>query len=231
MDQTKMIDTGEEFSEAPEVPGFEPAARPGRPSVLAQNGLTLEQVVECYKNSTSERDAAAKLGFTHRTLRKYLHQAGVWPDRTNCFREIGKSYRPSKVYHWIREQHGRVPRSVAVIAECSGLSKASVRKFLSRRRHAAEQFLLGLGMLRDLESVQLVSIRGARFTTQQVCQATLKVDLYDLSVEVSAMLRSGISVKSRMSFNEYRRLFEAGLTPGSEAPLTKPSDLPRANLL
>jgi hypothetical protein len=229
MSKNTKIDT----SAVPVVPGYDETvvrAKTGRPTVLEQLNLTIEQVVACYKNSSSETEAARKLGFTKRTLRKYLHAADVFPDTTNCKRLLGVSYKPSAVYHWIREQGGIVPRSVRLICEQSGLSTPAVRAFLTRRRRAAERHLNSLGLIRDLEGVQLVTVRGQRYTTQQVGQSTINVDLYDLSVEIKSVLRSGVSVKTRISFTEYCRMFkrnstdEAGRATPPVVCITRPVD-------
>ncbi len=179
----------------------------GRPTVLEQHGLQLEHLVAVFNNSRSEREAAAKLQISARTMRKYLYLAGIIPSLTVRTRKSGETYKPSAVYHWIREQRGIIPRSVRTIAELSGLKEATVRRFLSRRRASAIRYIEKLGPLREVEGKQLVTTRGSRFLTQQVAQCRYKVDLYDLSVVMTIVLRSGVSVKSAMSFNEYRRLF------------------------
>jgi len=180
--------------------------RPGRPTILEEKSLTLEQLAAVYANSNSEREAAAKLGITARTLRKYLRMSGV-DTATPRSKAPGVTHNPSPVYYWIRDQHGIIPRSTRAIAQQSGLSHAMIAKFLERRRKAAMVYLNNLGSIRELPGHRLTTTRGQLFSTEQIAQAQLSVDLYSLAVTLKLMLRSGVSVVAVLSFNTYRELF------------------------
>lgn len=194
------------------------AHKTGRPSVLDALNLTVEQIVSCYENSRSEVEAAKKLGISKRTLMKYLKMSAVPPDRSNARRIRGISYRPSIVYDWIRAQKGFIPRSVAAISRLSGIKEVTIRKFLARRKHAAEVHIASYGTLMSMPSLQLATVHGQRFTMRQVAQLETKVDNYDLSVEIRAVLRSGVSVLCRLSFAEYCRLFDSLYAQNAELP-------------
>ena len=180
----------------------------GAPTVLEVLGFTLEDLVNAYKNSLSERDCAKKLGITHRTLRKYLHKAGVFPDARGNFREIGATTRTSKVYLWIKSQKGVIPRSAKAISEKSGLNYHTVVNFLSKRRKVAYEYLKNLGSPAELPYVRFVTNRGQTFIGKQISQFDLELDLYDLSVDMKVLLRSGFVVNCLMSFNEYCRVLQ-----------------------
>ena len=50
-------------------------------------------------------------------------------------------------------------------------------------------------------------MKGQRIATKQIAQSMIRLDLYNLNVTLSLILRSGVSTKCIMSFNEYRKLF------------------------
>jgi len=184
------------------------AKRPrGRPRITEALGITLAQIVAVYNSSRSERAAAKKMGFTHRTLRKYLHAAGVFPEGTQRISRTGRTYKPSAMYHWIRSKNGVIPRDARIIALESGIKEVTVRKFLGRRKEAALTFINNLGELREVEGKEVYSVKGQRIATKQIAQSMIRLDLYNLNVTLSLILRSGVSAKCIMSFNEYRKLF------------------------
>lgn len=184
----------------------------GRPTILESLGLTVEQIVSCYKNSTSEREAAEKLKITVRTLRKYLYKGGLKPsDNPHAAihrgREAGTTRYPSVVFHYIRSKHGIIPRSTKAMSEESGIAVTTIEKFLVRRKKYALDYLLTLGLLREVENKRIVTTKGSIVKTEQIATSDFKVDRYDLSISLRMLLRSGIVVHARMSFREYQELF------------------------
>ncbi len=121
--------------------------------------------------------------------------------RTGC------THKPSKVYYWLVEHQGVIPRNIAEIARQSGIQEMTIRKFLYRRRDAAMEYLKVLGKVSALENIQLVSIKGQKFLTQQIAQVELQLDQYDLTVTLDCMLKSGVAVHCRLAYVEYTRLF------------------------
>lgn len=181
----------------------------GRPSFLDAHNLTLDAFVEFYHKYGNEKRAAAALGCTPRTFRKYLKLAGVKPEARGFAsqRIPGITYAPSAVYKWILAQGGVIPRSVEKISEESGIPPTTIRKFLWRRKKHATEYIERLGQIRELESTRLVTTRGSIILGKQVAFVETKIDLYDLSITLKIMLRSGVSVTCTYSFRDYCDLF------------------------
>lgn len=111
----------------------------GRPSVL-DDGFTLQQMKDAYKEKGTLKEAAKELGISKKTLAKYLKEEGVEIQRGLKKGTKIKVHHFSCLAKWLREHKGeRLPANVAKISRITGCSKSSVASYLYRRRKLIEE--------------------------------------------------------------------------------------------
>jgi hypothetical protein len=90
---------------------------------------------------------------------------------------------------------------MAAIAELSGCSKPQVQYFLDSRRKAAKRYLHALGGV-PAHGI-LEDTLGRKVQLAAVSQHEIKVDTYDMTVRITALLRTGVAVVIQVPFAIY----------------------------
>ncbi len=193
---------------------YEPR-RPGRPTVLEALGLTVADLVAAYEREGTLRKTAAATGVCKNTLKKYLKGTDVMHGRGARPQPYAwRAARTTPVTTWFKEhRNDRLPRSVRDLAELSGFSEGQVRKFLFNRQQAAYEYLRALGDLRE-QPKAIIDVAGRRIPLGMIQDYNLKVDRYDLTVQISGVLRLGLELRAVVGFSQYQGLFKAPATDG-----------------
>lgn len=180
----------------------------GRPSILDELGITVDDLVKAYTRRGSLIAVAEEFHISSKTVQKYLRQAGQPITRGN----------PVNPYPWMRNRRSPVMlwfiehpyathcRSLDELAEKSGLPRRRIRRFLYSRKIAILEYIKTLGDLRELPGYML-DTAARKIPFGMLEDYTLEVDFYELTVTVKGVLRFGGAVTGSYSINEYRELW------------------------
>lgn len=181
----------------------------GRPDILEERHMTLDDLVAVYRSHKSLRKSAKELKMSPTTLLKYLTYAeacGPVGRPTNPYPWKRADHHPLR--DWIAKQDRPIPRSVARISELSGVPRKGVYKYLAQRRQAAVAYLKTLGDIRSLGGISLRDVAGRVIAAGMISQHEMDVDKFSLVVTLNVVLNFGGKATIRLPFSRYRELFQ-----------------------
>lgn len=192
------------------IAGFFENKKTGRKRII-EEGYSLADMSKVYAEEKSLRRAAARLGISTQTLHYYIKAIQEnRPVGRNPDPNAWESRQVSAASKWVREQTEPLPRSVKELAKKSGLSVDQFYYYFKRRVRAAKAYLNSLGDLRDIPNLLLVDIHGRKILAGMFANYELTVDKFSLLVTIRATLKFGGHTVFKMSFGNYKDIFDRG---------------------
>ena len=204
----------------------------GRPSIF-EEGLSEKDILKVYEKGLSCRKGAAELGIDPKTYRKYLAKlgmssAGYKRPSPGPTIEFANGYRVPKLLLWCREHpHRKLPRSLKRIAQITEIPFETVRSYLVKRKHRMLLWAKSLGDLRALKGTIIIDDTGRHIPVEMISSYEMRIDIYDLKVKLTIVLRGGVYLKASLAWADYAALF--GLGP-KDAPWVPKKRVPKASV-
>jgi len=166
----------------------------GRKKYIEKDPGFLSRLVETYTLTGSEVETARKLSCGERTVRKYLHEAGIHPSPG----------RPKGRYHdknykgafprWLRD-HPEItlPESPKEIAVLTGCTTDEISSHLRRLRKAIEREINSLPDLRTLDVV-MPDEEGKTIPMKAIASYKILIRKHSRKIRIQATLKGGKDV-------------------------------------
>ncbi len=194
----------------------------GRPKITDKY-ITLEALLEVYRETRSMRKTAKRLGLAVHTVFTYVNGA----------HESGHVGQPFIADPLEQSNNRKIARDIDGLGQALPRSVAKIRKllqnvytldqiqyFLRTRQQAAEQSIRKYGSLLDHADKTIRDIYGRNIPIGSIAQYVLSIDRYSLNVTIEATLKFGGKITSRTSFEFYKILLQN--------PVKCPPKLPEA---
>ena len=186
----------------------------GRPTVLEYHGLTLEDIVQSYKNNITLAETAKALGIDEKSVRKYLTQAGVKRRRgqkTATSFGIPENHSGC-LAEWIKKNpDAALPSSPAEIARMTGCTEDQVRTYIYRRTRKLKQ---GIRELPDLKG----NVNGPRVyhdkngqavPVMAISQGTWSYNTRNFTVSYLAEMKNGTYRRVTKHLEDWQALLQS----------------------
>lgn len=174
----------------------------GRPTILERNGITLDQIVEKFKELGSVRRTARFFDVSQQSIRTYLQK---WPGELDGYRMRGekRSRHYSCLAKWLRAHpDAKLPTSVKEISEITNCSENEIKTYLYRRRKRMRDEIEKVDLMKRPYRV-LHDVTGWSFPTAAIAHYEAKLDPISLLVKISLKSRSGGEHRMRVEFTEF----------------------------
>jgi hypothetical protein len=155
----------------------------GRPTVLVERGLTVEQIVSAVRGfNGSVKFAAESLGLAEKTVRRYLPK----DLRTKALRSTRNKLSRSAL--WLATEDW--PKSLDEFVKRSGIPESTCRRVESQLRQEFLDEMIALGDFRN-EHVYLYDENDRRFWSKFILAYELDVDPWKRRVIVRGSVSAG----------------------------------------
>ena len=183
----------------------------GRPTILDNLCLTLDDFVEVYKEQKSAKATASLLGVDVTSVRTWLHKAGIEPPYDKKRFKTRKKF--SALSKWI-EAHPttQLPNNVSEIAKMTGLSKGTIYHYFYRRREAYLRYVKQTWsiFLSNHRSRKIIELGGKKIPVRAIAQIGLAVEKFYLNLKITFLLKNGIIKVFNVSYDYYTSIVKKG---------------------
>lgn len=197
-------------------------------SLIDDCGITQEDFERLFEEAGSVTALAKKLGFTRRTVIKYVHKFGLHTIAHKHPDKISISYRPdySKVALFIKSGR-KLPNDLSEAAQLVGISVSDLKNYLNRRRKKVLKYLEHLPKLNEtIESLE--DDRGRVVPMKLVREILYAFDPRSYIVTIRMYIRSDYCLSRSMSLRNLLEMYHRGSSRPSAAPLSQRSELSKA---
>jgi len=159
-----------------------------RIAIWKKKGLSPEEIISVYEESTNLPEAASHFSVTEKTLRNWLDSFGY--ERKRGFPKGQQRYDTSCLAEWIRNNPDTpLPWSPKEAAALTGCSERSVSSYLYRRREALRSRIEALPDLRL--TGKTLKAGGASLPVSEIKSYTILMREHSYRVKMKGTLRSG----------------------------------------
>lgn len=175
---------------------------------LLGTGLTEEDIRQMYREMKSVRKVGKKVGISYVTVAKIVKDEVLpvgsqplpykWGGREHYFKK------------WQDEHLGLLPRSpqkVAAMYNQPGVTWNAIECYMRRRARLIRDYLYSLGDLRTLKGKFMIDTKGREIPLENIYSYEIRVDKYNLVVEIRAVLNFTGSTTIRTSVADMLDLF------------------------
>ena len=163
----------------------------GRKSFYQKHNCTEVELLFKYRALGSVKKTAEYYSISTKTIRKYLHKAGVFPTRgvKTILSQDPAILDKGCLAQWLRQNlNVSLPHSYNAIASLTGCTKDEVKGYLYRKREAIRKWLLSLPDLRTLPLV-FQSDLSIRVPSKGFAKYKYHLNKYDLSLKIIAWMK------------------------------------------
>jgi hypothetical protein len=178
---------------------------------LERVGIDPEEVRKLYRELKSLRKTAEKVGVSYVTV-KYVVGDEVLPvgvvPLPYDWQGNGRTHRFKK---WHDAHLGKLPHSPSKVWKMYGqndITPNAIECYMRRRASLIKRYLKSLGDLRELPDKYLIDSKGREIPLGMVDSYDIKVDKYNLIVEIKMVLRFGGATTAHLSVQQYIALFK-----------------------